>query len=169
MPNRSRFAPDILHHRTDPDLPGLTARLAAYRRQAFALHIHEAWSVGLVLSGATTVRLSGKAARIEAGSLACIGPGQPHEVVGALAVGIQRLQLELLDRPHPLALAHDDLALLDDIVQRLHRPHVWLSHKNQRPGFRHPQTDTGGTVGVQTSGGANRPADLLPLPDGFCI
>jgi AraC-like DNA-binding protein len=78
MPNRSRFAPDILQHRTDPDLPGLTARPAAYRRQAFALHIHEAWSVGLVLSGATTVRLSGKAARIEAGSLACIGPGQPH-------------------------------------------------------------------------------------------
>ena len=78
MPNRSRFAPDILQHRTDPDLPGLTARMAAYRRQAFALHIHEAWSVGLVLSGATTVRLSGKAARIEAGSLACIGPGQPH-------------------------------------------------------------------------------------------
>ena len=73
-----RFAPEILRRRLDPDLPGLEARLTAYRRQAFSRHIHDAWCVGLVLSGATRARLGAATYRIAAGEAALIGPGEPH-------------------------------------------------------------------------------------------
>lgn len=73
-----RFVPEILRRRRDPDFPGLEVRLAAYRQRAFARHIHEAWCVGLVLSGATCVRLGASTRRLGAGALALIGPGEPH-------------------------------------------------------------------------------------------
>ncbi len=79
MSGRSpRFAPEILRRRLDPELPGLEARLAAYRRQAFASHIHDAWCVGLVLSGATRMRQGAAARRVGAGEAALIDPGVPH-------------------------------------------------------------------------------------------
>ena len=73
-----RFAPEILRRRLDPDLPGLEARLTAYRRRAFARHIHDAWCVGLVLAGATRARLGAATHRIAAGEAALIGPCEPH-------------------------------------------------------------------------------------------
>lgn len=79
MPSQRRFfAPDLLHRRLDPDLPGLEARLAAYRQQAFARHIHESASVGLVLSGATRLGLADESLPLAAGDLACIDPGRAH-------------------------------------------------------------------------------------------
>lgn len=79
MPRRAAsFAPELLRRRDDSDLPGLEARLAAYRRQVFSRHIHDAWCVGLILSGATRVRRSGGLGRITAGETALIAPGEPH-------------------------------------------------------------------------------------------
>jgi AraC-like DNA-binding protein len=73
-----RFAPEILRRRFDPDCPGLEVLLSAYRRRAFATHIHDAWCVGLVLAGATRVRHGGAVRRLTGGSTALIGPGEPH-------------------------------------------------------------------------------------------
>ncbi|MFU2208729.1 helix-turn-helix domain-containing protein [Solidesulfovibrio sp. C21] len=79
MPRRTAsFAPELLRRREDPDLPGLVARLAAYRRRAFSRHIHDAWCVGLILSGATRLRQAGGLGRITAGETALIAPGEPH-------------------------------------------------------------------------------------------
>jgi len=79
MSSRARaFSPEILRCRLDPDLPGVEARLAVYRREAFARHIHDAFSVGAVLSGETRMWRHGVCGSVAAGSVVCIAPGEPH-------------------------------------------------------------------------------------------
>jgi len=73
-----RPASEIQRWRVDPDLPGLEARLAVYRRSVFSRHIHDTWNVGLVVSGATWVWRNGGTQRLPAGAVACIRPGEPH-------------------------------------------------------------------------------------------
>jgi AraC-like DNA-binding protein len=77
-PRANAFVPEILRRRVDADLPDVEARLAAYRRETFTRHIHDTWCVGLLLSGATRVWRSGTVGRAGAGSIVCIGPGEPH-------------------------------------------------------------------------------------------
>jgi AraC-like DNA-binding protein len=77
-PRAATFTPEILRRRVDPDLPGVEARLAAYRQNAFARHIHDAWCVGVVLAGATRVWHRGILHRVPAGSVVCIAPGELH-------------------------------------------------------------------------------------------
>jgi len=87
MPSRRRFfTPEILLHRPDSDLPGLEVRLAAYRQTAFAKHIHETASVGLVLPGVTRFGLDRESLPLAAGDLACIGPGRTHAYQNHLRV-----------------------------------------------------------------------------------
>jgi AraC-like DNA-binding protein len=62
----------------DADLPGLEAREACYRREAFRTHTHAAYSVGLVRSGATRFFLNGRSCEAKAGQLVLISPGAPH-------------------------------------------------------------------------------------------
>lgn len=79
MPSRAASScPELLRRRVDADLPGLEARLAAYRLQVFARHIHDAWCVGHVFCGATRVWHAGSQRRITAGTTALIGPCEPH-------------------------------------------------------------------------------------------
>ncbi len=79
MPSRARaFSPEFLRCRRDVDLPGVEARLAAYRRAAFSKHIHDAYCVGAVLSGATRMWRQGVSTPVAAGSVVCIEPGEPH-------------------------------------------------------------------------------------------
>lgn len=62
----------------DPDLPGVEAREASYRREAFRTHTHAAYSVGLVLSGSTRFSLGGKPCEARAGQMVLIPPDTPH-------------------------------------------------------------------------------------------
>ena len=62
----------------DAALPGIEARLSAYRKHAFRTHMHAEYSVGLVEHGSTTFPLGGETYRAEAGQMVFIHPHEPH-------------------------------------------------------------------------------------------
>lgn len=61
------------------DYPGLELRRARYRCHTFARHLHESWSLGLVLEGRTCFELSGQSWQAVAGDLVLISPGVVHD------------------------------------------------------------------------------------------
>lgn len=62
----------------DPDLPGVEVRFSSYRREIFRKHSHEAYSIGLIMSGRTIFQLEGATHEATAGRIALIEPGAMH-------------------------------------------------------------------------------------------
>lgn len=74
---RTPTHPDVTFRR-DPDLPGVEVRVSSYAEHAFRRHSHEAYSVALLETGATTFDLSGTPHRGLAGQIVLIDPGAVH-------------------------------------------------------------------------------------------
>ncbi len=62
----------------DSALPGVEARLSAYRKYAFRLHTHAEYTISLVEQGRTSFPLDGQTLSARAGQIVLINPRQPH-------------------------------------------------------------------------------------------
>lgn len=62
----------------DPDLPGVEVRFSSYNEEAFRDHVHAAFSIGFLESGATTFVLDGRPNRAVAGQMVLIPPDAVH-------------------------------------------------------------------------------------------
>lgn len=87
------------------DYPGLELRRARYRCHTFAQHLHESWSLGLVLEGRTCFELSGQSWQAVAGDLVLIPAGVVHDCnpAGDTPLGYWMFYLDPAQWPQGLA------------------------------------------------------------------
>ncbi|WP_419785717.1 AraC family transcriptional regulator [Pseudodesulfovibrio sp.] len=62
----------------DPDLPGIELRFSSYNEEAFRLHVHDALSMVLMVTGRTTFLLEGTPHKASAGQLVFIPKDSVH-------------------------------------------------------------------------------------------
>jgi AraC-like DNA-binding protein len=70
--------PEAATYRSDPSLPGIELLQAHYTAHQFAPHSHEAFAVGVVLSGALSFRYRSPSEVVPTGHIMIIHPGEVH-------------------------------------------------------------------------------------------